>query len=99
MMSWGKKAPAHVERVWDLAAGPTLERRGCPGAGHPARRRGRPSWTPTRSPSPRPKPAASFVLIATAPDDFDAWEWLDEELHACFGGTSLVKDLTCAARR
>ena len=35
-----------------------------------------------------------LVLVATAPDTFDAWEWLDEELHACFGGTRLVKDLT-----
>ena len=89
MMSWGKKkAPAHVERVWDLATGEGAQEQAILHAVEAA------NLDADEVAFACERRGGKLVLVATAPDTFDAWEWLDEELHACFGGTGLVKDLT-----
>ena len=94
MMSWGKKKPAqHVERVWDLAAGPSHSH--VEGAQEEAILQAvqDANLDADEVAFACEKRGGKLVLVATAPDTFDAWEWLAEELHACFAGTALVKDL------
>ena len=95
MMSWGKKKPAqHVERVWDLATGPSHAN--VEGAQEEAILQciEAANLDADEVAFACERRGGKLVLIATAPDSFDAWDWLSEELHACFGGTGLVKDLT-----
>ena len=95
MMSWGKKkAPAHVERVWDLAAGPSHSN--VEGAQEKAILQAveAANLDADEVAFACERRGGKLVLVATAPDTFDAWEWLDEELQVCFSGTGLVKDLT-----
>merc|ERR1719399_1860644 len=89
MMSWGKKKGSvkHVERVWDLATGEGAQEQAILHAVEAA------NLDADEVAFACERRGGKLVLVATAPGTFDAWEWLDEELHTCFGGTGLVKDL------
>ena len=95
MMSWGKKKGSvkHVERVWDLTTTPSQSN--VEGAQEQAILQAveEAKLDADEVAFACEKRGGKLVLVATAPGTFDAWDWLDEQIHESFAGTALVKDL------
>ena len=88
MMSWGKKkAPAHVERVWDLATGEGAQEQAILHAVEAA------NLDADEVAFGRRARGGKLVLVATAPDSFRRVGVARRGAPRVLRGTGLVKDL------